>query len=129
MTAPLISSDVDPLGVAARWRHAVESNDMATLRSLYHPDAKIWTNLERRTHELEEHICRIAEARARSDGWEYHDVRCQRTDSGFVSEHTVRVKAGGIGFESVAAVIGTLRDGRIVHLSEYLHKPRRADPD
>lgn len=99
---------------------------MGAFASLYHPEATVWTNFEAASHQLGEHLARVARVRGACSSWEYSDVECQRTDTGFVSEHTLRVRTGDGEFVTRAAIVARLGDGQITKLSEYLTKPRRA---
>ncbi len=115
-----------PLEIAARWREAVSANDMPALGALYEPSARIWVNLADRAYQLEEHLARIASARAACSSWEYEHVRCTVFDRGYVSRHRVRVVVGGKPTLTVAAVFVELTDGRIHDMQEYLAPPRVA---
>lgn len=106
--------------VAQAWRDTVALNDMPAFRALYLPGARIWTNLDRADHALDDHLHRVADARRRCGSWRYDDVVCQSTEDGFVSEHTVRFAIGGELRSTVAAIVATVTDGRISSLREYL---------
>lgn len=113
-------NDHGALDVAHRWRRAVEANDMVAFRGLYADDAAVWTNVDRATHPVEDHVQRVATARGRCERWIYEVVACQPTPTGFVSEHVVRYGVAGRERTAVAAVVAEVREGRITTLREYL---------
>ena len=120
--APSEADSVDAMSVLAQWRDAVERNDMTALAALYSPDAQVWTSPERRYRPLAEHLLLVSEARSRCSEWAYVDIRSESTRGGFLSRHEVRLVSNGTERRTVAAIFGTVRDGRITELSEYFNR-------
>lgn len=113
----------EAVDIARRWRAAAEANSMDEFRALYSATATIWSSRDRHTLSVDDHMAAVAKARSMCEEWEYLDVRCQSTDTGFVCEHTVRFGRGGREWTTTAAIIGIIEAGCIAHLAEYLGTP------
>ena len=121
-TQPAATQAPDPLEVARQWRSAVERNDMAAFRELYHPDARIWTSVERRDRPVDQHVRLVSAARAPVSDWTYEVLRSERTSDGFFAEQRVHLTFDGKERVTVAAVVGRVEHGKIVHLAEYFNR-------
>lgn len=112
------------IALAERWRRSVVALDFAGFADLYHPDAKIWTNSDGRCRGVTEHVQRVRAARSSCERWEYQDVRCQCTEEGFLSQHTVEVVTREECRRVDSAIVARVSQGCIVRLDEYLSATR-----
>lgn len=117
-----VATDPDALEIARQWRSAVERNDMAAFRALYHPAATVWTSMERRDRPLAEHVALVSAGRGRCEEWKYEVLRCEPTRDGFFAQQRLRLVAGGAERITVAAVVAQLANGKIIHLDEYFNR-------
>lgn len=115
MTAP------DHLAVAAALFDSIESGNVQAVRQIYTEDAVIWHNhdgveqlVEDNVQSLEWVVRNISELR-------YDEVRRHATDVGFVQQHVLRGRNGeGTSVAIPCCILGTVRDGRIARIDEYL---------
>jgi len=111
----------DHLTIADRLFSAIAAGDVAAVRALYAPDARIWHNFDDVTQTAEENLAVLQWVTTHIRGLRYDDVRRQATPEGFVQQHVLRGTVGnGVAVEIPACIVVTVRDGRIARLDEYL---------
>jgi ketosteroid isomerase-like protein len=109
------------LQLAERLFGAIMAGDVEAVRSLYAPDAVIWHNIDRVEQSAEQNLRVLHWVVRHISNLRYEEVRRQRTEHGFVQQHVLRGSApNGHEVEVPACLVGTVRDGRIVRLEEYL---------
>jgi ketosteroid isomerase-like protein len=109
------------LALADRLFAAVLAGDIDALRAIYAPEAVIWHNTDGVEERVEEHL-RVAAWMAKiiSD-LRFDDVRRVATSEGFVAQHIVRGRTpSGREANIPWCAVGTVVDGRITRLDEYL---------
>ncbi|HTO69698.1 MAG TPA: nuclear transport factor 2 family protein [Myxococcota bacterium] len=120
-------TNAEALEVAEKLFAAIPRGDVAAVRALYAPDARIWHNHDGVEQDpptnlrvLDWVVRNIAELR-------YEDVRRQATPTGFVQQHVLRGKGpGGKPVEIPACIVCTVSGGRITRLDEYLDSAQLA---
>ena len=113
-------TDAEKLDLARRFFAAVERGDLDTVRSLYAPDAKIWTAQDPAERSPEENLAVLTWIKENVRNFRYEDVRCQPTPTGFVEQHTTCGTAPGGGeFRFAACLVVRLENGKVTRLDEY----------
>lgn len=126
-----MSTAEDNLALAERFMAALEACDVATVRELYAPDARIWHNFDQALQPVEDNIRSLEWMHRRLTGITYDIVRREPIPDGFCQQHVLRgTLPSGEPFAMPACAIIKVEDGRIVSLDEYLDtahtKPLRA---
>lgn len=113
-------TDSDKIAFARRFFTAVERGDLDTVRSLYAPDAKIWTAQDPAERSPEENLAVLSWIKDNIQRFRYEDVRCQPTPSGFVEQHTTCGTAPGGGeFRFAACLVVRIENDKVTRLEEY----------
>ena len=87
----------------------------------YAPDAVVWHNYDGVAQTVDENLRVLRWLVRHVTDLRYEEVRRLRTPEGFVQQHVLRAKAlDGSEVTIPACLIGTVRDGRIVRLEEYI---------
>ena len=108
----------DPLG---RLIAAIADGDPEVAREIYAADAAIWHNTEEREQSVDENVRLLRWVVRNVSDMRYEDVRRQRTERGFVQQHTLRgTGPGGEPFAAHACIVVEVEDGRITRLDEYV---------
>lgn len=116
------------LQAAERLFTAIERGDVAAIREIYAPDAKIWHNNDGKTQTVDENLAVLKWVVENIGEISYSDARRQATETGFVQQHVLRGRLKGSGkmFELPACIVCTVEDGRITRLDEYLDSAHTA---
>jgi uncharacterized protein len=115
----------DHADIAARLLAAAEAGDTATVRAIYHPDARIWRctdPIEQPGLSVDAHIATLQWARAGLAALLFRQRTCVATPDGFAQTFVVEAhtKSGERHTLPVMAV-GVIRDGRVLRKEEYLN--------
>ncbi|MHB8380747.1 MAG: nuclear transport factor 2 family protein [Candidatus Binataceae bacterium] len=115
-------SEQESLEVAEKLFKAIEHGDVAAVRALYAPRIKIWHNFDGATQTMEENLALLEWMVGSIAEVAYTDIRRQPTPTGFVQQHVLqgRVKSSGKAVTIPACMVGTIEDGKITRLDEYL---------
>jgi len=114
-------SDTDMIELAKRFVGAIERGDVDEVRACYHPDGKVWHNIDGIEQSIDDNL--------RVLGWmvralperRYRVLRLQALPDGFLQQHVLEAALPNGGTWSLdACVIVQVRDGLIVRLDEYL---------
>ena len=109
------------LDLAKRLFAAITAGDVDAARAIYAPDAIIWHNNDGATQTVDQNLATLAWIAGNVKDFRYEDVRCEATDSGFVEQHITRgITPKGTEFAFPACIVGTIVDGRITRIDEYL---------
>jgi ketosteroid isomerase-like protein len=104
---------------------ALEHGDVGAIDALYAPDMTMWFNVTNQTTTREESLDAVDKGRALHRRREYADRQIHTFQDGFVAQYTCTVVAhNGTRVPLSACLVGTVHDGRIVHLAEYLDSGR-----
>ncbi len=99
----------------------VERGDIEGVLSLYHDDAVVWRNFDRRTLSREQFAKVVRFLVGAVDELRYEDIVLQATATGFVQQHRLcGVAANGEAIDVAACMVATCHHGRIQRLDEYL---------
>jgi ketosteroid isomerase-like protein len=111
----------DALDVAERLFAAIEAGDVEAVRSVYAPDAEIWHNHDGVAQSVDENLRVLGWLVTRCSDLRYTEVRRSATDGGFVQQHVLRLTSpAGEALAIPACIVGTVVDGRIARIDEYL---------
>ncbi|MCA0367426.1 MAG: ketosteroid isomerase [Proteobacteria bacterium] len=119
MSAPVGS---DALDVADALSVAVATRNIEAVARIYHPDLIVWHSYDNAEQTRDENLVSLGAFLRDAVEVRYDDIRRQRTDSGFVQQHTlVAVLSGGQTLEPrPVCLVAEVRDGRILRLDEYI---------
>lgn len=110
-----------PLEVAEALFAALGRGDLDTYRDLMDPGARVWTNIDAREMDATEAERLVRWLVRAIEGLHYEIVRREAVPGGFVQQHVLRGRtAVGVEVAMPACIWGTVRDGRIVRMEEYL---------
>jgi ketosteroid isomerase-like protein len=117
-----VTTDDPVLQLADRLFAAVSAGDLRTLREeIYAPDCRIWHNGDGIAQTVEQNLTVLGWAVKHIADLRYEEVRRQRTPTGFVQQHVLRGRiANGTELHVPACMVGTVENGRITRLEEYL---------
>lgn len=111
----------DHLDVAERLFAAVAAGDIAAVRALYAPEARVWHNVDGVAQTADENLAVLQWVVTHIRDLRYEEVRRHATAAGFVQQHVLRGTVGdGVAVEIPACIVAVVRDGRITRLDEYL---------
>jgi ketosteroid isomerase-like protein len=100
---------------------ALERADVTTIDRLYAPEMTMWFNVTNAETSREDNLRAIAEGSGLHRRRTYDDRQIHTFHDGFVAQYTCRVVAhDGTAAPLSACLVGTVHDGRIVRLAEYL---------
>lgn len=113
---------IDVLEIADKLIKGIMDVDVDTVRSLYHPDAKIWHNHTDDFQSVEDNIASIHAIHTILSDLRYDVVRREVTSTGYFQQHILRgTTQSGDEFKLHACVIIDINDqGQITRLDEYL---------
>jgi ketosteroid isomerase-like protein len=107
--------------LAKEFFDAVERGDVAKLKSIYAPNARIWHNTDEAEQSPEENVKTLEGFVARIADRRYQDRRLQVFPGGFVQQHrlTGRRTLDNHPVSLTACIVCTVENGRITRLDEY----------
>jgi ketosteroid isomerase-like protein len=122
-TTPEIS-----LETADRLFKAIERGQVAAIREIYAPGAKIWHNNDGATQTVEQNLAVLGWVVANISEIAYTEIRRQPTPTGFIQQHVMRgkLKSSGKEFSLPACIVCVVEGGRITRLDEYLDSAHTA---
>jgi ketosteroid isomerase-like protein len=113
--------------IGERFMAAIMAGDIDTVRSLYHPEAKVWHNFDQVSQTVDENMRVLSWMTRRVKELRYDEVRRVETPEGFAQQHVLRgVAPNGEKLEDPAAIFCTIEDGLITRLEEYLDSAQTA---
>jgi ketosteroid isomerase-like protein len=110
----------DTAAIANALSDAIETGDVARLRTLYAPDVEIWHNTDGVIQTLDENLTVVVEFFRQVGERRFENRKLGVFPGGFVQQHQVTgVRGDGrrVGFE--ACIVCRVADGRITRLDEY----------
>ena len=118
---------IDSLDVAERLFDAIAGGDVEAVRQIYGSDAVIWHNIDQATQSVEQNLAVLSWVVTHISNLRYEGIRRQRTDTGFVQQHTLRGTApNGDELAIPACLVCTVEGRRITRLDEYLNSAQLA---
>lgn len=109
------------LAVARRFLDALNNDDEATVREIYHPDAKLWHNFDLAFQSVDLNVKTLHWMHRKLRNLHYELVRLEALPNGYMQQHILRGEAeSGEAIALYACVVCTVEDGRITALEEYL---------
>ena len=115
--------DDSALGLAAanRFFDSLVAGDLAALQAACAPGAVLWINLTEQERALEDSLPGFAGLRLKVPDLRMDDVRRRGVPGGFVEQHVLTgTMPDGAPLRVVGCFIGTVDDGRITRLEEYV---------
>lgn len=113
------------LALAARFVAAIEQGDIAAVRAIYAPDARIWHNtdgLDFPGQTVEENLKVLGWMGRFLNDKRYDIVARAATEDGFVQQHVLRatIASTGAPYAMPACIVCKVAGGRITRLDEYM---------
>jgi ketosteroid isomerase-like protein len=123
MSATSAPRDMNDL--ADRFAKAFEEGDVATINSIYAPDAVVWHNTDEREQPREENIALANAVPTMFSSFKYRDVRVRVFDGGYVQQHVLHAvqKDGSLLRIPVCAVV-QVTNNQITRIDEYYDSAR-----
>ncbi|MBN9493874.1 nuclear transport factor 2 family protein [bacterium] len=110
-----------PTAIAKRLFAAIEAGDIAAVEELYAPTIVIWHNYDGVEQSLSENLRTLRWLTRNVTDLRYEEIRVLETPGGFVQQHVLRATGpGGVRLEIPACMVGTVNDGQITRIDEYL---------
>jgi len=118
-----VSSDLK--AIADKFAKAFEQGDVATINSLYAPNAVVWHNTDEHEQPRDENIALAKAVPTIFSSFEYRDVRVQVFDGGYVQQHVLHAvqKDGSLLRIPVCAVV-QVANSQITRIDEYYDSAR-----
>jgi ketosteroid isomerase-like protein len=102
---------------------AMTAGDLDGTRDAFTPNARIWHNFDGIAHDRESLLRDWASMFTAFPHRAIHDVRRQKTETGFVQQHmTVMTSASGKTFAWPTCIVFRIEDDRIARLDEYIDR-------
>jgi ketosteroid isomerase-like protein len=109
------------LDLAERLFAAIAAGDVDGVRAIYAPGCVVWHNHDAVEQPAEDNLRTLAWVTRNIRDLRYEEIRRQATETGFVQQHVLRgIAPNGKALEVPACVVGTVADGKITRLDEYL---------
>ena len=125
--APGMNAEATTLDIAARLFDCISRGDVEGVRALYDPDVRIWHNFDGVEQTRDQNLQLLGWLATNVKDIRYEEVQCQEVPGGFVQRHVLRgTAANGAKLDIPAAMFGTIKDGKIVRLEEYLDTAQTA---
>ena len=117
----MATTETDAVVIADRLISAIQAGDIETVRSIYAPDAVVWHNNDNQTQTVEQNLQTLTWISRNLKDLRYEEIERQATDKGFLEQHVLRATApNGTPLEVRACLVGTVVDGRVTRIDEYL---------
>jgi ketosteroid isomerase-like protein len=108
---------------------ALERADVDAVDQLYAPEMTMWFNVSGSEISRADNLAAIRSGAERHRRRTYDDRQVHTFSDGFLAQYTCRVVAhDGTTVPLSACLVGTVHEGRIVHLAEYLDSGRFRRP-
>jgi ketosteroid isomerase-like protein len=114
------------LKIADKLFRAIENGDVDAIRQIYTAETKIWHNNDGIAQSVEQNLAVLKWVISNIKNLKYTEVRLQATPTGFVQQHVLRGRFKDHDVALPACLIGTVEDGHITRLDEYLDSAQTA---
>lgn len=115
------TSSPTALELAQRLFDSIMAGDVEGVRALYAPECVVWHNNDGVEQPAEDNLRTLAWVTRNIRELRYEEIRRQATETGFVQQHVLRgIAPNGKALEVPACLVGTVADGKITRLDEYL---------
>lgn len=106
--------------LADRFLRAIEAADVATVQSLYAPNAEIWHNFDELIQGPADNAATLQGMHSRASNIRYTEVQRFASPGGFVQQHVLVADAKYGPLRMPAMIRFWVTDGKISRLEEYL---------
>ncbi|MBW7944932.1 MAG: nuclear transport factor 2 family protein [Sphingomonadaceae bacterium] len=121
-------TDDDMRALAKHFFDAVEQGDVATLRSCYADDARIWHNTDEAEQTPDENAETLSGFVKRISDRVYANRRVNVFPGGFVQQHELHgTRQDGARLTLPACIICRVENGKVTRLDEYFDSARVAE--
>jgi ketosteroid isomerase-like protein len=118
MTTPTTSTFLE---IAGQLFNAVTAGDVAAVEQLYAPECIVWHNFDNAGQTVAENLATLRWLTTNVANLRYEEVRRQELPNGFLQQHVLRgTSVTGEQVDMPTCMIGTIADGKIIRLEEYL---------
>jgi ketosteroid isomerase-like protein len=105
---------------------AIETGDLAAIRSIYTPATVVWHNHDQKAQTAQENLAVLGWVVANIKNLKYAEVKRQATATGFVQQHILRGRFREHDFALPACMVATVDGGHITRIDEYLDSAQTA---
>ena len=114
-------SEDDIRSLATRLFDSIEAGDVDAVADCYGPDLVVWHNFDGLEQSRADNLKTLAGLIERIGERRYEDRRLNVFDGGFVQQHVLTgVRKDGVRVNLPGILVGTVKDGMIARLDEYL---------
>ncbi len=107
--------------LAARLFDAIERGDVEGVADCYAPELVVWHNFDNLDQSREDNLKTLAGMIERISERRYEQRRVDVFDGGFVQQHVLTGRRrDGVRVSMPGVLVGTVKDGKISRLDEYL---------
>ncbi len=111
--------------LADNFAKAFEEGDVATINSIYAPNAVVWHNTDEREQPRDENIALARAVPTIFSSFKYRDVRVQLFDGGYVQQHVLHaVQMDGSLLRIPVCVVVQVANNQITRIDEYYDSAR-----
>lgn len=121
-----MATNQENLELTDRFFRAIETGDVDALGRIYSPGALVWHNNDNRAQTVGENLVVLKWVVENIKGLKYSEVRRQPTPTGFVQQHVLRGTFRGKEVNLPACIVGTIENGHITRIDEYLDSAHTA---
>ena len=109
------------LGIANTYFGSLLAGDEKAMRSVFREDATFWTNFRNADVLVSESIPRWCGLKESFEDLHFENVRRRGIPGGFLEQHVLcGTPKGGEPFRVIGCFVGTIEDGLITRLEEYV---------
>lgn len=109
------------LAVANRFFDGLLEGDLDALEAACAPDSVLWINITEQDRVLRDSLPGFAKLRSKVPDLRMDDVRRRGIQGGFIEQHVLTgTMPNGDALRVVGCFVGTVKDGRISRLEEYV---------
>ncbi|MFV0523607.1 MAG: nuclear transport factor 2 family protein [Acidimicrobiales bacterium] len=101
--------------------NAITAGDPDAVRTIYHPDARIWHNFDQVEQTVEENLRTLTWMLERLPERRYEQIVRWPIDGGMVQQHVLRgTTSAGVAVDMPACLIAYVDGDRITRIEEYV---------
>ncbi len=115
---------MDHVEIAKRFIAAIDAAEPAAIRQIYAEDARIWHDFDGVEQTVDENLGLLKQLRTVMPSAHWHLGRIESLPDGFLLTYELKAIIGGKELATPACVIGTVANGRITYLQEWINAGR-----
>lgn len=106
-----------------RFFDALANRDLDGVRTVLAPQVRVWHSYDGIAHDCEAILASFAEMLSRFAAIEFHDVRCETIESGYVRQHVMVLQPqDGQRIAWPVCLLARVHNGLITRIDEYIDR-------